>query len=106
MHSDGKRVEELEQSRGRRNRVLFLAAVPSMVLRPPEPCSQRTAVIKSTCLSAKGDPLGLIVVPILDLLVTLGEVPSLCESVLICKIDIRCRLCGFFIEISKGKTCM
>lgn len=51
-------MEELEQGRGRRNRVLlFLAAVPSMVLRPPEPCSQRTAVIKKTCLSAKGASL-------------------------------------------------
>ena len=44
-----------EQGRGRRNQVLlFLGAVPSLVLCPPEPCSQRTAVIKSTCLSARG----------------------------------------------------
>lgn len=47
-----------------------------------------------------------MMVPILALLVTLGEVPSLSESVLICKTDIRGQLCGFFIEIIKGKTCM
>lgn len=110
MHSDGvgvgrKGVEELEQSRGRNQVLLLLAAVPSMVLAHQSPAHKELQSSRAPA-SLLRDPLGLIVVPILALLVTLGEVPSLCESVLICKIDIRCRLCGFFIEISKGKTCI
>lgn len=83
----------------------------SWVLSLPWSCAHQSPAHKElqssrAPASLLGDPLGLIVVPILALLVTLDEVPSLSESVLICKIDIRCQLCGFFIEIIKGKTCM
>lgn len=47
------------------------------------------------------DPLGLIAVPMLALLVTLGEVPGLSESVLICKTDIRCQFVDLLLRLVK-----
>ena len=83
----------------------------SRVLSLPWSCAHQSPAHKELQSSRApssllGDSLGLMMVPILALLVTLGEVPSLSETVLICKTDIRCQLCGFFIEIIKGKTCM